>query len=97
GIRGPHFQKDAVGHVPAREVDQAAQYPPAVTVALVFGRDADVEHMRFVRGTTQHAVADQPGTRFEHPALMADTQAVAEDSGGPRKRIGALLDRDHRL
>ena len=84
-IGRPHFQEDPVGHVPARDVHQPAQQVPAVAVALVLGLDADVEHVRLAGGAAEHAVADDAGAAVEHPAFVADPQAVAEDARRPRE------------
>ena len=75
----------------------AAQDVTAVAVALVLGRDADVEHVRFAGGAAEHAIADDAGPAIEHPAFVADPQAVAEDAGRPGEGVGALFDRRHGL
>src|ERR1700691_5523218 len=42
-----------------------------------------------------HAIADYHIAELDHAAAVADAQTVAENSLGPRKPIGALLDAQH--
>src|SRR5574343_1847797 len=96
-IARPYFQEQTLQAMPARHLEHLPQQAPALAAALVLGRHADVQQMAFAGGAAEHEIADQPALPFQQPALMAGVQAVAEDAGGPRKRIGAQLHGHHRI
>src|SRR5690606_17672309 len=55
-VRGAHFEENALGMMPAGQIEQAGENATTETAALLGRGNADVEDMRFAAGDREHAV-----------------------------------------
>src|SRR3546814_16286752 len=90
-VRRPHLEEHAPGAVPAGELEQRAQQAPAAPLALQLRIDADVQYVRLVGCTAEHAVAEAAAVLVQDPRRVIGAQGVADSAVCPRELVCAWL------
>lgn len=92
-----HLQKQGLGLLVAGIVEQAAQQKATQPVPLPAPIDRHIQQMRLAGRHGQHRVPHLALVHLQHPAVIADPDAVLEDARSPGVVVGLALDGHYTL